>query len=321
MHKRMENNMNQMDNKKRLYSALIGLGVFAIVIVVFIFICTPIQYKLGIYGLAITEIILLAIALIAIKASGKKIFDVLTFRKPKFTELRGSAYAYIGAFCLSILVTNISSRFFPEIFNVSEGIGNIITSVNLPLALLFVSILPGICEEALHRGFLLHTLRGYPSVKTRVLIMGIVFGVFHLDPYRFLPTMILGMGLTYIMIKTGNILMPMLFHAINNFISTVMSFWLSGSDILENINFEEIYENISPLQTLGNMLVYVAPCILFLYLGYMRLNNFSNRNRTIVFWVVSGSILIAGYIINIISAFVSGEFAEIMQDTVNQLMQ
>ena len=311
--------MNQEKSKNRMSQALIGLVVFIFVILAMIFICAPLQMKFGMYGVALTELIFLAIALIGIKISKYKIKDVLAIKAPKFTELRGSAYIYIGSFCLSILCTTIISRFFPEMFNVSQGIGNVITGVSYPIAIIIVSILPGICEEALHRGYLLSTLNGYSSVRARVVIMGIIFGIFHLDPYRFAPTMILGMGLTYIMVKTGNLLLPMIFHALNNFISTTASFWIVNSNLMNQIDVQEVYNSTGILQSIGSFLFYLAPCIFFLYLGYRRLNNSSKRNTTITVFVVCGCLIIAGYALIFISVVSSGDLGMAVQEILDRL--
>ena len=41
-----------------------------------------------------------------------------------------------------------------------------------------------------------------------VTAMGIIFGIFHLDFVRFIPTAVLGAALTYVMLETDNILLP-----------------------------------------------------------------------------------------------------------------
>jgi len=118
---------------------------------------------------------------------------------------------------------------FPQgMLEVSEGLTGVVTSEGMWLSILIVSIMPAICEEAVHRGFILHTFKGVKKQWVVVLSMAIIFGVFHLDVYRFVPTAILGACMTWVMLKTENMLMPALYHATNNLIPVLMGFAMKG---------------------------------------------------------------------------------------------
>ena len=80
----------------------------------------------------------------------------------------------------------------------------------------------GRCEEALHRGFIFHTFKN-AGKWTTVIAMGIIFGLFHLHPLRFVATAILGAVLTYIMLETRNLLLPILVHFVNNALSVILT--------------------------------------------------------------------------------------------------
>jgi hypothetical protein len=110
----------------------------------------------------------------------------------------------------------------------SVYIGGFIVSGGFILALIGVAVLPGICEEAWHRGYLLSSLGSLRSVGLRVLIMGVVFGLFHFDNTRFLQTMILGFALSFMRIKTDNLLVPVVFHVFNNLVSVCAVFALAS---------------------------------------------------------------------------------------------
>lgn len=96
--------------------------------------------------------------------------------------------------------------------------------VPLVVTLLLVSILPGVCEELLFRGFLLHGLRKKFSNASAIIIVGILFGAFHLDPYRFLPVTLLGVLFGYMVVRTGSILTGMVAHSTNNAIAMLISY-------------------------------------------------------------------------------------------------
>ena len=82
--------------------------------------------------------------------------------------------------------------------------------------LFFVSVLPGIFEEITFRGLLLHGLRQRFRPALTVLLVGIIFGLFHVALFRFAPTALLGIILTAITMLTGSIFPAMLWHALSN---------------------------------------------------------------------------------------------------------
>jgi len=224
----------ETNSKKRLLKPWHGIILFALVIVFLIFGATPIQMRWGMYGVALTEIILLAIA--AAAAVAAKIFlkidikEMFPVKKPKIRQVIGVVLLWIGTLLLGMIATLVIGFFFPEgLARLGTEMGGIFTSVPMWTAYIIAAIMPAICEEALHRGFILTTMKTIRKDWVIVLVMGLIFGIFHLDPYRFAATAILGMAITYVMLKTRNILMPALFHLINNSLSIIISFSTANS--------------------------------------------------------------------------------------------
>lgn len=214
-----------------------GIGVFILVILVTIFVAAPIQMAFGMYGVAITEIILLLLAIIPailFKANFKEVFPI---KKPLLREIFGVLLIWAGSYVAVLLVTLIIGYFFPQgLTDVSNGLQNVFTSVPMWVAFIIIAVMPAICEEALHRGLILSSLGSVNNKWLRVLYMGIIFGIFHLDPVRFLPTAILGMALSYVMIETRNIILPVIFHFVNNGLATLISFTSKSQTTAANIN-------------------------------------------------------------------------------------
>ena len=106
---------------------------------------------------------------------------------------------------ITLVVMLVQYRLFPvQMTQISGGMNQVIFSVPFLLSFLIVAMLPAICEEAVHRGVILHTMYSVRREWMVVLIMGIYFGLFHSDPLRFLPTAILGALMSYIMLETEN---------------------------------------------------------------------------------------------------------------------
>jgi membrane protease YdiL (CAAX protease family) len=250
--------MNVSNNGKQL-KPYQGLVIFGLVILMFLFVAAPIQEKMGLYGVLLTELLILLFAIlpaVLLKADLKEVFPV---KKPRVRQILGTLVLWIGSLLIVMLVTLIIGYLFPAgLTQVSDSLQDVFTSLPMGIAFLIIAGSPAICEEALVRGFLLASFQSLQKKWLIVLIVGILFGIFHLDFYRFLPTAILGMVLTYIMIETKNILLPALFHFINNGFSTLVSFATAGQLNSSSANVDV------PLESIGAYFVVcsVAPFLL-----------------------------------------------------------
>lgn len=161
-----------------------------------------------------------------------------------------------------IPVTMFMAYFFPkQMFAVSEGLNEVIYSVPLILSVFISSVMPAVCEEALHRGFILKSFQSKWKNKWFLsVLMGIIFGLFHGSIWRFLPTAILGGILTYIMLETENMFYPALFHFTNNFLPSFL-LSLSGNSPQTEAASELLAQQGIPVAFLGIYLAmaWVAP--------------------------------------------------------------
>ena len=80
-------------------------------------------------------------------------------------------------------------------------------------------ILPGFCEEFLHRGIMLHANKKHTNTKLCLIISSILFGLTHLNIRQFFYAAILGylMGLTTLV--ANSIIPSIIIHFMNNFLS------------------------------------------------------------------------------------------------------
>ena len=76
-------------------------------------------------------------------------------------------------------VTMVIAWLFPEqMFGTSSALNDIIASVPLLISIFITAIMPAVCEEAMHRGVILHSLKSLKREWLIVLIMGLLFGLF-----------------------------------------------------------------------------------------------------------------------------------------------
>ena len=117
----------------------------------------------------------------------------------------------IGLFRLANLVIPMPEQMMRSL---SEGIA----PAETPLwqLLVFVALAPAIFEEVAFRGALLHGLHRRLRPVSLVLMVGLVFSLFHMSLYRLVPTLFLGILLGAATLLTGSIFPAMVWHGLNN---------------------------------------------------------------------------------------------------------
>ena len=83
-------------------------------------------------------------------------------------------------------------------------------------AILKVAIIAPVVEELIFRGVIMHGLMRNYSKFTAVFVSALMFAIFHLNPWQFPATFILGLLLGTLMVRTRNIYLCILGHAFNN---------------------------------------------------------------------------------------------------------
>lgn len=273
-----------------------GMVMFLVVMASFYTIIAWIQGKWGMYGLALTELYLLLLSIAGAKLLKQPLETIFPVKKPEGKKLLAVVLFWISSYALVIPLTMLVAYFYPrQMFSVSGNLNTFIASVPPLLALFISSVLPAVCEEAVHRGFILKSMQSrFHNVWGLTFFMGILFGLFHGSVWRFLPTALLGGVLSYLMIRTENMIYPALFHFINNSLPSVLSGFLSGGiDTDQMAATEQLMEQGLPLSFLG---IYIAmACIVpfgFYTADYLLKKNqreektYLSSNKTLVLLIV-----------------------------------
>ncbi|MBO6015580.1 MAG: CPBP family intramembrane metalloprotease [Lachnospiraceae bacterium] len=250
--------MQTLTKKKSITAALV---MFVAVMIMLIFVGAPIQSSLGMLGLLITELLFLSLALIGTKIMKASFKDVFPIKKPRVRQIFGTLFIWLGSYLGVLFFTLLIGYFFPDqLGNTQEGLMGVFNSVPLPIRYLIVAVSPAICEEAVHRGFILHFLKPIQKKWLIVLIMGILFGIFHLDPIRFVATALLGMALSYTALETGSMFYPFLIHLLNNSLSVGATKMMESEEMAAAASAQVITPSV-----LGQylLLLCVAPWLLW----------------------------------------------------------
>lgn len=94
-------------------------------------------------------------------------------------------------------------------------------------AVMKVAIIAPIIEELIFRGVIMHGLmRNYPKIIA-IFVSALFFALFHLNPWQFPATFLLGLLLGWIMVITRNIFACIIGHSMNNLLVLLsMKYWL-----------------------------------------------------------------------------------------------
>ncbi|HOA36627.1 MAG: type II CAAX endopeptidase family protein [Dethiobacteria bacterium] len=289
-------------NSKKKPSIFIGLIVFMAVLLLLILVAAPMQLAWGMWGLALTELMILACAVVPALILKWDLREIFKVSRPSARQIFGVLVLWLGAYIAVLAIVMITTYLFPKGMGyASNEMLKFIRSVSFPLALFIMAVMPAVCEEALHRGLILHTFGGKNKWVT-IMGMGLIFGIFHLDPYRFLGAGVLGTVLTLIMIETRNLALPVLFHFINNSVSSLSA--LTSEPGLEPVRVSLSAVGISLVMASAVPFLLVAGSRLLRGRAENRSNPVSKRTK---FIAAAATVMLAAAGIGIISAYFAQE--------------
>jgi sodium transport system permease protein len=229
-------------NRSAFFTPYNGLVYYTLALLALYYLGSYLQTQDLAKGLIQTQLIIIAFpVLLLIRIFKLKSKDVLRIKMPRLKELVLIPFIAIPASIIVAIISQVINLIYPFPENYLENLSSLF-EMDLPLwgSFLVVAVAPGICEELMFRGFLPRFYEKY-SMKINIVLSGLMFAAFHLDPFRFLPVFLLGMLLAYITLRSGSIVNSMLSHTLNNgFAVFIMSF--AGSAFLQNffINSDEL---------------------------------------------------------------------------------
>ena len=302
------------ENRKTLkvYHGIIMLILSAVCV---FFVSPILGANLGLYGTLLNEILLLMLAVAltaAVRGDFKQVFPI---HKPKLSAVFGTILLWIGSFLAIMIITMIIAYFFPEeVIGVSQGLGMEFASLTFIISFVIVSISPAICEEAVFRGVVMHSFDNGKNKWIAIVVTGLIFGAFHGNIWRFVPTALLGIMLGYIVYETDNIIYGALFHAINNAMPLLSIFAMKSmySNEMFQSQMSTMTDNGIPLISIGMYVMYGAAIPLLLTIGNYLIHKGTKhaknslfakeeRMKLVVLLLISGAFLVVGFFIIIFS--------------------
>lgn len=205
--------------------------VEAVLALAFSFVLLPfvgglLQKRLGFTGMALSELLLVLLPVIAMAAINRvSPMEAFGLRVPPLRTFAGAALAGAGGFYLVFGgLELLQERIAPLPPELKRQLRDLIVPETgpRPLAvdLAALALLPALCEELLFRGALLRALTDGAADRfarlSALLFSALAFGAFHFSLYKFLPTASLGLLFGVVALRAGSVWPSMLMHALNN---------------------------------------------------------------------------------------------------------
>jgi uncharacterized protein len=110
------------------------------------------------------------------------------------------------------------------------------TPVDLILNIVMIAVIPAIGEELLFRGVVQKLFSGWTkNIHWGVWISAILFSAMHGQFLGFLPRMMLGALLGYLLVWSGSLWLPIFAHFVNNASAVLISYLISKKIISEDV--------------------------------------------------------------------------------------
>ncbi len=194
-----------------------SLLLFAGACVLLFFVFFPLQSRHLEVGLLVSEWGgMLGLVAIYARVTQQRLASVLVFTRPSGRALVGAALCGLSGW---IVIGLLAEWLAPAPRELIDRLRHQVAPPGgrgLAATLLLMAITPAVCEEALFRGPILRGLATRLSPLAAAAMTGVLFGLFHFDVWRFLPTALLGLMLSLIALRARSILPSMLAHGVNN---------------------------------------------------------------------------------------------------------
>jgi len=231
-----------------------ALLLYALAFVLLYFVWMPLQRRHLVFGLLASEWGgLLGLVVLFSVITRRSLVGLLPIARPSARSLAGAALVGLSAWAAVAILSEWVSPVPKEVIEqLRRSLIPTDGSRGLLGTLALVALTPAICEEALFRGPILRGLRGQTGPAAAVLLTGLLFGVFHIELSRILPTALLGVLLSLVALRSGSILPAMLAHFLNN-------------ATLVGLAYFHIDEKVTAIGTTASVLVLAAAGLLTVF--------------------------------------------------------
>ncbi|MDA3838062.1 MAG: ABC transporter permease [Candidatus Delongbacteria bacterium] len=253
---------SDLKDSENTYSPGMVFTLFGLLIVAYMLIGGYLQGRDIVSGLIYSQVGILGLFIaIMLKMNGVNFKEVLKLKK--FNPIYLLIALFFGIFA-RYPISIVKEGFFyffpiPRIIENANLLQTGLGDLSQWQLIAVIAILPAIFEEFTFRGIFLYMLeKKYSFIKASVVV-GLMFGVMHLNVFTLLETALLGIILTMITLRSGSIIPAIIFHFANNAYSIILMKMIEDDIISE--------EKLSFLE--ADWLSYSASIVVFGVIAYM----------------------------------------------------
>lgn len=175
--------------------------------------------------------------------------EYIKLKLPNFVFIIAAVAGAIGIIPLIFFIADITSQIFPGLKVMEKFTTDLLIAKDkTELIILFfsISITPALCEEFIFRGYFQNTLSRQFKGIFPIVLSGIFFALFHLNPFNYVALSAVGIFLSFLYYISDSIIPGIIAHAVYNGILIGISNGLipetwyvnsNGSMNLESFNF------------------------------------------------------------------------------------
>ncbi len=134
-----------------------------------------------------------------------------------FVEILGVLLVVLGGDLLLSDLDNVLRYFLPPPALFQDAMEEIMFSEgHLPSQVWLLVIVAPVTEELLFRGIILRGRLSRHRPWVAIFLTSLLFAVVHMNPWQFLPPLLLGLALGWFYVRTGSVPLCILAHALSN---------------------------------------------------------------------------------------------------------
>lgn len=122
----------------------------------------------------------------------------------------------------------------------TQFLTNLGSPAELLLALVVIAVLPAVGEEIVFRGLIQKELyRGTRNIHVAIWFAAILFSAIHMQFYGFIPRLLLGALFGYLYFWSGNLLLAIIAHFVNNAVSILALYFYQQGKFAFDVESQE----------------------------------------------------------------------------------
>lgn len=217
--------------------------VAAISLLLYLYVGTLVQLKSLMGGLLVNQLIIIGIPVLVAWYTKKDFKSTFSLKMPKMTGVLGAVCLEVSAYILVLLLSaGLVKLFLHDLEGLNQGFTMLLDGMPFVGALLVMAFIPSVCEEVLFRGYIWSATKNKFRAIPAMLLVGALFGIFHMSISKFFTTGLLGVVFCYVVYKSGSIALACLMHFMNNAFSVVMAYYGEEVQKIMPVLFKETLE-------------------------------------------------------------------------------